>query len=144
MATIDREVINFLEEELVGIAIPHDDLLIINPMIAKFFVASMLVDMGSSADILYFGAYDFLGVQKNILKPIWAIVSRLHLKIKFPTCRGVGEDMLSAISPKGNILENASKTKKNHKENHPTVMNMSRTSEENQDNSPREKEGITR
>ncbi|GAA0152667.1 hypothetical protein LIER_11088 [Lithospermum erythrorhizon] len=69
MVTIDREIIIFSEEELEVIKIPHDDPLIISPVIANFLVAGMLVDMGSSADILYLAAYDRLGLPRNLLKP---------------------------------------------------------------------------
>ncbi|GAA0167779.1 hypothetical protein LIER_22638 [Lithospermum erythrorhizon] len=69
MATIDREVIIFSEEELEGIEDPHDDPLIISEVITNFLMARMLVDTGSSADILYLAAYDRLGLPRNLLKP---------------------------------------------------------------------------
>ncbi|GAA0183975.1 hypothetical protein LIER_31296 [Lithospermum erythrorhizon] len=73
----------------------------------------MLVDTGSSVDILYLGAYDRLGLHSRrshenfddkrifhdsdgligrpILTALRAIVSPLHLKMKFPTMGGVGK-----------------------------------------------------
>ncbi|GAA0148740.1 hypothetical protein LIER_36787 [Lithospermum erythrorhizon] len=69
MATINREVISFSEEEFEGIEVPHDDPLIISPVIANFLVARMLVETGSSPDILYLATYDRLGLPRNLLKP---------------------------------------------------------------------------
>ncbi|GAA0162607.1 hypothetical protein LIER_39441 [Lithospermum erythrorhizon] len=69
MTTIDREIISFSEEGPEGIEVPHDDPLIISPVIANFLVARLLVDTGSSADILYLATYDRLGLPRNLLKP---------------------------------------------------------------------------
>ena len=38
--------------------LPHDDPLVIEPMIGNFVVERMLVDTGSSADVLYASTYD--------------------------------------------------------------------------------------
>ncbi|GAA0152875.1 hypothetical protein LIER_11243 [Lithospermum erythrorhizon] len=67
IGTIDKEGTKFSEEELVGIEVPHDDPLVISPVIANFLIARMLVDTGSSADILYLWVYDQLGLPRNLL-----------------------------------------------------------------------------
>ncbi|GAA0141283.1 hypothetical protein LIER_02460 [Lithospermum erythrorhizon] len=70
MMTIDREPITFSESELAGLELPHDNPLVISPIIANFMVARILVDMGSLADILYLQAYDRLGLPRKDLKPV--------------------------------------------------------------------------
>ncbi|GAA0151258.1 hypothetical protein LIER_10014 [Lithospermum erythrorhizon] len=47
------EPISFFDAELGGIEVPHDDSIIIAPVITNYTVDRMLVDMGSSVDILY-------------------------------------------------------------------------------------------
>ncbi|GAA0158758.1 hypothetical protein LIER_15703 [Lithospermum erythrorhizon] len=46
MMMIDREPINFLESELVGLELPYDDPLVISSIVANFMVSRMLVDTG--------------------------------------------------------------------------------------------------
>ncbi|GAA0165721.1 hypothetical protein LIER_21048 [Lithospermum erythrorhizon] len=47
-----NEPISFFDSELGGIELPHNDPIVIAPLIANFTVERMLVDTGSSADIL--------------------------------------------------------------------------------------------
>ncbi|GAA0159523.1 hypothetical protein LIER_16277 [Lithospermum erythrorhizon] len=70
MTTIDREPISFSESELVGLELPHDEPLVISPIIANFVVARILLDTESSADILYLQEYDQLGLPHKHLKPV--------------------------------------------------------------------------
>ncbi|GAA0168509.1 hypothetical protein LIER_23213 [Lithospermum erythrorhizon] len=168
----------------------------------------MLVDMGSSADILYLGAYDRLGLLRNLLKPActpltgftWhsiypvgivdldftlgeaprtltirasftivdifdpsyngltgrpiliglrAIVSPLHLKIKFPTTGRVGEVSghekrarvcYKLFVPRGSSLKEPTKQKR-HKRNPPWIMKKTHTLAA-QDNSPQERKSL--
>ncbi|GAA0158211.1 hypothetical protein LIER_15298 [Lithospermum erythrorhizon] len=133
-----------------GVELPQDEPVVIAPLIVKFTVERMLVDTGSSADILYLSTYDKLQLPPNHIQPIAtpptrftghvvyplriatpdlmvrtenktttikaqftvvdindpsyngligrsiltalrAIVSLLHLKLKFPTAGGIGE-----------------------------------------------------
>ncbi|GAA0158443.1 hypothetical protein LIER_38654 [Lithospermum erythrorhizon] len=136
MATIDREIISFSKEELEGIEVPHDDPLIISPVIANFLVTRMLVDrLGLPRNLLKPACTPLIGytgysiypvgiteldfivgeaprtstirasfivvdisdpsynrlIGRAILTALRAIVSPLHLKMKFPTIGGVGE-----------------------------------------------------
>ncbi|XP_058189286.1 uncharacterized protein LOC131306874 [Rhododendron vialii] len=101
----------FSEEDLKGIQIPHDDPLVITIVIANYLTRRVLIDSGSSANILYLHAYDQLKVGRKRLRPmasplfgfaaynailgrttlnkIEAIISTYHLMIKFPTLEGV-------------------------------------------------------
>ncbi|XP_058189307.1 uncharacterized protein LOC131306895 [Rhododendron vialii] len=60
----------FSEEDLKGIQIPHDDPLVITIVIANYLTRRVLIDSGSSADILYLHAYDQLKVGRERLRPM--------------------------------------------------------------------------
>lgn len=53
--------ITFIEEDARGDVQPHNDALVITITIANFAVQRVLVDNGSSVDIIFFEAYDQLG-----------------------------------------------------------------------------------
>ena len=143
-------VISFDDSDLEGIKFPHDDPLVIAPLIGNSEVKRVLVDNGASVDILFhdaylkmgykdsqltpsdFPIYGFNGVESKVegtiqlpmtmgreprevtqmltflvikasstynailgrtgLHAFKAIASSYHLKIKFPTRNGVGEE----------------------------------------------------
>ncbi|GAV68946.1 hypothetical protein CFOL_v3_29402, partial [Cephalotus follicularis] len=106
----DEEVISFSEEDYEGVRLPHDDPVVVTLMVELFTTKRILIDSGSSADILYKHAFDqlripvqmtFLVVDKPSpynpiigrpgLNLMEAIVSTRHLLMKFPTRFGVGE-----------------------------------------------------
>ncbi|XP_058215768.1 uncharacterized protein LOC131326877 [Rhododendron vialii] len=60
----------FSEEDLKGIQIPHDDPLVITIVIANYLTRRVLIDSGSSADILYLHTYDQLKVGRERLRPM--------------------------------------------------------------------------
>ncbi|GAA0168005.1 hypothetical protein LIER_22823 [Lithospermum erythrorhizon] len=66
--THDKGEISFSDKELAVLELPHDDLLVVSPIISNFVVTRMLVDTGSSDDILYLRAYDKLGLTRKHLK----------------------------------------------------------------------------
>ncbi|GAA0139270.1 hypothetical protein LIER_00852 [Lithospermum erythrorhizon] len=172
----------------------------------------MMVDTGSSADIVYLRAYDKLGLSRKHLKTVAtpltgftghymhpvgiaeldvtvgngsrtvtvrasftvvdiadkyyngligrplltvlrAIVSHLHLKMKFPTPGGVGEmsgdkkrgrECYQLSIPKGLSRRDPPKRKR-YQEKHPGVMNVREpTTSESQDNDPKELESRKR
>lgn len=49
---------------------PHDDPLVVTLQIANHNVHQILVDIGSSVDVLFRSAYDQMGLPPTILKPI--------------------------------------------------------------------------
>ncbi|GAA0175062.1 hypothetical protein LIER_41839 [Lithospermum erythrorhizon] len=51
-AITHNEPISFSDSELTGIQLPHDDPVVIAPLISRFIVEWMLVDTGSSEDKL--------------------------------------------------------------------------------------------
>ncbi|GAV85344.1 hypothetical protein CFOL_v3_28782, partial [Cephalotus follicularis] len=100
----DEEVISFSEADYEGVRLPHDDPVVVTLLVELFTMKRILIDNGSSADILYKHAFDQLRILVNQLKPVKtplvgfaglnlleAIVSTRHLLMKFPTRFGVGE-----------------------------------------------------
>ncbi|GAA0181604.1 hypothetical protein LIER_30258 [Lithospermum erythrorhizon] len=64
------ETISFLDAELQGLELPLDDPVVITLVIVNYIVERMLVDTGSSIDILYLSTYDKLGFPYNVLQPM--------------------------------------------------------------------------
>ncbi|XP_058208127.1 uncharacterized protein LOC131321138 [Rhododendron vialii] len=60
----------FSEEDIKGTQVPHDDPLVITIVMANYFMRIVLIDSGSSADILYLHAYDQLKVRRERLRPL--------------------------------------------------------------------------
>ncbi|XP_058192108.1 uncharacterized protein LOC131309503 [Rhododendron vialii] len=52
----------FSEEDIKGTQVPHDDRLVITIVVANYLTGRVLIDSGSSTDILYLHAYDQLNV----------------------------------------------------------------------------------
>jgi hypothetical protein len=67
---LDDQVITFSEDDARGIYQPHDDALIITMTIAGFITKRVLIDNGSSADIIYLPAYQQMKIDKERLRPI--------------------------------------------------------------------------
>ena len=59
----------FTEEDARGVKQPHDNLLVIMVMIEGFNTRRVLVDNGSSADIIYLSAFQQLKVDQKRLRP---------------------------------------------------------------------------
>ncbi|XP_008795595.2 uncharacterized protein LOC103711289 [Phoenix dactylifera] len=62
------EVISFSNENLEGVKTPHDDAVVISVIVNKFDVKRILVDNGSSANILYYHVYQKMGLTENQLR----------------------------------------------------------------------------
>jgi hypothetical protein len=61
--------ITFSEEDVRLQGFPHNDALVIEANIASWTLGKLLVDNGSSADIVYPNAYDKMGLNRNLLQP---------------------------------------------------------------------------
>ena len=63
------EDITFSKKDACHIRHPHYDALVIKAMIANNNVHRILVDNGHSMDILYFQAFEMMGLKVSDLKP---------------------------------------------------------------------------
>ncbi|KAL0381131.1 UNVERIFIED_CONTAM: hypothetical protein Sangu_0177400 [Sesamum angustifolium] len=99
--------IAFGEQDLDPMRNQNNDALVISATLSNFWVKKVLVDSGSSADIIFYDAYVQLGVDNAQLRKapsayniilgrpslnlFRAIASTFHMKLKFPTSDGVGK-----------------------------------------------------
>ncbi|GAV71482.1 hypothetical protein CFOL_v3_14976, partial [Cephalotus follicularis] len=66
----DEEVISFSEVDYEGVRLPHDDPVVVTLLVELFTMKRILIDNGSSADILYKHAFDQLRIPDDQLKPV--------------------------------------------------------------------------
>ncbi|GFY87150.1 hypothetical protein Acr_05g0007890 [Actinidia rufa] len=65
----DQPPITFSSDDLRGLHLPHDDALVISAIIANFNVQRILIDSGSSADILFISAFEKMKIGLDKLHP---------------------------------------------------------------------------
>ncbi|GAV77864.1 hypothetical protein CFOL_v3_21332, partial [Cephalotus follicularis] len=63
-------VISFSEADYEGVRLPHDDPVVVTLMVELFTMKRILIDSGSSTDILYKHAFDQLRIPVEQLKPV--------------------------------------------------------------------------
>jgi hypothetical protein len=61
--------ITFSEEDVRLQGFPHNDALVIEANIASWTLGKLLVDNGSSADIIFTDAFDKMGLNRDLLQP---------------------------------------------------------------------------
>ena len=69
IARRESPIIGFLEEDARRLHHPHDDALIVNIRVGDYNVHRVLVDNGSSADILYYPTFQQIGIDRAQLIP---------------------------------------------------------------------------
>ncbi|XP_075674820.1 uncharacterized protein LOC142644014 [Castanea sativa] len=69
MARLDNPNIGFSEEDARRLHHPHDDALVINIRARDYNMHRVLVDNGSSTDILYYPAFQQMGIIRERLIP---------------------------------------------------------------------------
>ena len=67
MVRVDNPVIGFTEEDVRRLHHPHDDALIVSIRVGDYNTYRVLVDNGSSADILYYPAFQQMKIEKERL-----------------------------------------------------------------------------
>ncbi|KAI3443762.1 hypothetical protein Pfo_000427 [Paulownia fortunei] len=77
------EQLTFGESDLEGRWEQHNDALVISATLSNFWVKNILVDSGSSTDIIFYDAHS--------LNLFHAVASTYHMKLKFSTHEGIGE-----------------------------------------------------
>ncbi|GAV77937.1 LOW QUALITY PROTEIN: hypothetical protein CFOL_v3_21405, partial [Cephalotus follicularis] len=65
-----EEVITFTEVDYEGVHLPHDDPVVVTLLVELFTMKRILIDSGSSVDILYKHAFDQLRIPADQLKPV--------------------------------------------------------------------------
>jgi hypothetical protein len=63
-------LITISEEDVRLQGFPHNDALVIEANIASWTLGKLLVDNGSSADIIFADAFDKMGLSKDLLHPL--------------------------------------------------------------------------
>jgi hypothetical protein len=63
-------VIGFSDDDYAGVSLPHTDALVVNLTIVNYQTWRILVDIGSSADILFKSAFDYMGIPREKLVPV--------------------------------------------------------------------------
>ena len=74
IARRESPIIGFSEEDARRLHHPHDDALVVSIRIGDYNVHRMLVDNGSSADILYYLAFQQIGIDRARLIPTNALL----------------------------------------------------------------------
>ena len=67
--TPDEQAITFTDEDASRIHHPHDDAIVITLLIADYSTRRVLVDNESSADILYYPAFQQMNLGREQLRP---------------------------------------------------------------------------
>ena len=62
--------ITFLDSDLEGCPHPHDDPLVIRAVVANKMIHRVLVDNGSSTNIIFASAFDKMGIEREKLEPV--------------------------------------------------------------------------
>ncbi|GAV61271.1 hypothetical protein CFOL_v3_04799, partial [Cephalotus follicularis] len=65
-----EEVITFSEADYEGVRLPYDDPMVVTLLVELFTMKRILIDSGSSTNILYKHAFDQLRIPADHLKPV--------------------------------------------------------------------------
>ncbi|XP_059429064.1 uncharacterized protein LOC132162861 [Corylus avellana] len=69
VAKKDSVVLSFSEEDARGVMQPHDDPLVVTMTVANHMIHRIVVDNGSSADVLYWPVFKQMGIDRERIKP---------------------------------------------------------------------------
>ena len=70
--TTDEQAITFTNEDAARIHHPHDDAIVITLLITDYTTRRVLVDNGSSANILYYPAIQQMNLRRDQLRPVYS------------------------------------------------------------------------
>jgi hypothetical protein len=70
----DIETISFFDEDANGVSMPHDDVLVVTMTVANHAIHRILVDNGSSAEIIYWSVIQQMGISRNRIKPFGSLL----------------------------------------------------------------------
>jgi hypothetical protein len=83
-AKTESVVLSFSEEDARGVVMPHDDALVVTLTVANHGIHRILVDNGSSADILYWPAFQQMGIDRERIKPFGSPLVRFGGEVVYP------------------------------------------------------------
>ena len=66
----DEQAITFTDKDARRVHHPHDDAIVITLLIADYTTKRVLIDNGSSADILYYLAFQQMRIGRDQLLPV--------------------------------------------------------------------------
>lgn len=66
--------ISVSDADLKNVSLPHDDPLVIAPIVDNFKVQRVLVDTGALVDILYWNAFKNMGLEEEKLEPSYSLI----------------------------------------------------------------------
>ena len=82
--------ISFDGADLARISTPHDDALVITATISGVDIERILIDGGSSSDIMFLRCYDAFGLDRRRLRPVntpwWVSPDERHTPWELPDC----------------------------------------------------------
>lgn len=70
----DDWVLKFTKEDLLGVRTPHTDALVITVSIDKSTVQRVLIDQGSSTEVMFYSTYKSLGLEPYHLRPATSLI----------------------------------------------------------------------
>jgi hypothetical protein len=65
----EAQVIGFSDDDYAGVSLPHTDTLVLSLAIANHKIHRILIDIGSSADILYRSAFELMKIDRRKVVP---------------------------------------------------------------------------
>ncbi|XP_023899215.1 uncharacterized protein LOC112011053 [Quercus suber] len=68
--TMDEQAITFTHEDAERVHHPHDDMIVITLLIVDYTTKRVLVDNGSSADILYYPTFQQMRLGRDQIRPV--------------------------------------------------------------------------
>jgi hypothetical protein len=83
-AKIESVVLSFSEEDARGVVMPHDDALMVTLTVANHGIHRILVDNESSAGILYWPAFQQMGIDRERIKPFGSLLVRFGGELVYP------------------------------------------------------------
>ena len=69
-SSVDESAISFTDEDAERIHHPHDETIVITLLITNYTTRRVLIDNGSSADILYYPAFQQMKLGRDQLRPV--------------------------------------------------------------------------
>ena len=84
MVQIDNPIIEFLEEDARRLHHPHDDAFVLSILVGDYNIYRVLVDNGSSAEILYYLAFQQMRINREQLVPTNASLVGFRGKKVYP------------------------------------------------------------